>query len=88
MSEPIPKFVGAEEFAALLNVPVTWIREQTRSRARDPIPHFKMGRYTRFDLSDPRLAEWLERRRKASPPPPKKPPLKFMATKRQTEAAE
>lgn len=47
-------------------VPETWIRDQTRSRALDPIPHVRLGRYIRFEWGSPGLVEWWARRRKQS----------------------
>ena len=47
--------------AGLLSVPTTWVYEQTRARATDPIPHQRFGRYLRFDLNDPDLLAWIER---------------------------
>ena len=49
------RLLTAEEIAELLNVPVTWVRESTRSGA---IPHIELGRYRRYDR-DAVLA-WLE----------------------------
>lgn len=57
------ELIDAPRLASLWNVKVSWVREYTRTRAIDPIPHFRMGRYRRFDLNDPRLANWLSRRR-------------------------
>jgi excisionase family DNA binding protein len=48
--------LDAAEVAALLNVPVSWVRESTRSGA---MPHVKLGgRYVSFDLAD--VEAWLE----------------------------
>ena len=55
--------IDSNELARRWNLPATWIREQTRSRALDPIPHLRMGRYVRFEYGSPDLAKWLERRR-------------------------
>ena len=46
-----------EELAKRLKLPVTWVREKTRSRCPDPMPCFRIGRYVRFDWK--RVAEWL-----------------------------
>ena len=54
--------IDSDELARRWNLPATWIREQTRSRALDPIPHLRMGRYVRFEYGSPDLAKWLERR--------------------------
>lgn|GEM_PF-697405 len=49
------KFMDAREIAALLNVPVTWVREHTRNGR---IPHIKFGRYVRYDSKD--VLAWVE----------------------------
>ena len=52
------RLVDAQAVADRLDVPVSWVREQTRSGA---IPHLRLGRYVRFDLED--VDEWLETQR-------------------------
>jgi excisionase family DNA binding protein len=46
-----------------LAVPVSWIREKTRERARvrddDPLPVVRLGKYVRFRWSD--VEAWLQR---------------------------
>jgi excisionase family DNA binding protein len=49
------RLLDAKEVAELLNVPVSWVRESTRSGA---IPHVQLGRYRRYRESD--VARWLE----------------------------
>jgi predicted DNA-binding transcriptional regulator AlpA len=53
------------QVAERLQVGVSWIYEQTRSRASarnsDPLPHIQMGRYLRFHWPD--ICAWLERRK-------------------------
>ena len=49
------RLLDATELAALLNVPVTWVRESTRSGA---IPHIKLGRYRRYREAD--VMAWLD----------------------------
>jgi len=49
------RLLTAPELAESLNVPVSWVREQTRSGA---IPHVSLGRYRRYRESD--VAAWLE----------------------------
>jgi excisionase family DNA binding protein len=52
-----------KQVADRLQVGVTWVYEQTRTRASarsdDPLPHIQMGRYLRFDWAD--VMEWLRR---------------------------
>jgi len=52
------------EFAERLKVPVTWVRERTRSRELrgDVIPHVRLGRYIRYKWGSPELEAWLRRR--------------------------
>jgi excisionase family DNA binding protein len=49
------RLIDAREVAELLNIPVTWVREQTRSGA---MPCVELGRYRRYVLADVLL--WLE----------------------------
>ena len=49
------RLLTADEVAALLSVPVSWVRESTRSGA---MPHVELGRYRRY-RRDAVLA-WLE----------------------------
>ncbi len=58
------EIIGADELAQRLNLPASWVRDQVRTRATDPIPHLRFGRYVRFQWAHPDLTEWLERRRK------------------------
>lgn len=72
MSETPPgRLWVASEIAQLLGVKLSWVREYTR--AKDGIPHYKLGRYRRYDpdavvawLEDQRAGRW----RKHSPTPP------------------
>jgi len=53
------------ELAERLKVPVTWVRERTRSRelnGGDTIPHLRLGRYVRYQWGSPELEAWLKRR--------------------------
>jgi excisionase family DNA binding protein len=51
------------QLAERLGVPVTWVREKTRERARvrdrDPLPVVRLGKYVRFSWSA--VEAWLER---------------------------
>jgi excisionase family DNA binding protein len=49
------RLLTADEVAELLAVPVSWVRESTRSGA---IPHVELGRYRRYRLAD--VEAWLE----------------------------
>lgn len=48
------RLLDAKEVAGRLNVPVSWVREQTRL---DAIPHIRLGRYVRFDWAE--VEAWL-----------------------------
>ena len=45
------------EIAQTLKVPVSWVYERTRRRGYERIPHFKLGKYLRFDATA--VSEWL-----------------------------
>ena len=49
------RLLNAEEVAKLLNVPVSWVRESTRSGA---MPVVELGRYRRYRWED--VEAWLE----------------------------
>jgi excisionase family DNA binding protein len=49
------RLLTVEEVAALLAVPVRWVREHTRSGL---IPHVALGRYRRYDRED--VLRWVE----------------------------
>jgi excisionase family DNA binding protein len=55
------RLLDAKEVAARLNVPVSWVREQTRL---DAIPHVRLGRYVRFEWAE--VEAWVERQRAGS----------------------
>jgi excisionase family DNA binding protein len=50
------RLLDAREVADWLGVPVSWVRESTRSGA---MPCVELGRYRRYMRSD--VEEWLER---------------------------
>ncbi len=49
------RLLDAREVAELLNVPVSWVRESTRSGA---MPSIELGRYRRYHRDD--VLRWLE----------------------------
>jgi excisionase family DNA binding protein len=49
------RLVDAAVIAERLGVPVSWVREQTRSGA---MPCVKLGRYKRYELAD--VEAWVE----------------------------
>ncbi len=65
-SEPaahVPHLVSLDALAKHWSLPLSWLRENCRSRCADPLPIYRCGRYVRVDLSDPALTDWLRRRR-------------------------
>ena len=56
------EFIDSKELAARWGLPESWIREQVRSRAVDPIPHVRFGKYVRFRWGSLELEDWAERR--------------------------
>ena len=53
IAKPAPALMTAEEAAAFLCVPVSWVRAEARAGR---IPAVRLGRYTRFDPEE--LAAW------------------------------
>jgi excisionase family DNA binding protein len=49
------------EIAETLNVPVSWVYGRTRRRGLDRIPHIKLGKYVRFDVTEVR--QWVQKLR-------------------------
>ena len=61
--QPQPyEYIDCKELARRWNLPVSWIREQVRSRTDDPIPHVRFGKYVRFRWGSRELEEWADRR--------------------------
>jgi len=50
--------MNVAETARVLNVPVSWVYERTRRRGTDRIPHIKLGKYLRFEITAVR--SWLD----------------------------
>ena len=57
-----PEFIDSVELARRWSVPVSWVRDQVRSRAQDPLPHINFGKYVRFLWRSPDLEDWVARR--------------------------
>ncbi len=58
--------IDSKELALRWGVPVSWVRDQVRSRAVDPIPHVRLGKYVRFEWDSPQLQAWWVRHRNPS----------------------
>jgi len=52
--------LNPQQLAGLLGVSVSFVYDRTRQNAADPIPHFKLGKYIRFDLEQ--VQAWLQER--------------------------
>lgn len=61
------RLLTAAEVAALLSVPVSWVREATRA---NHLPHLKLGRYRRYQRTA--ISAWLLGQQ-AGPSPPISP---------------
>jgi hypothetical protein len=61
-AESAVEVIDAKQLAARLRLPVSWVMEATRSRAIDPIPCLRFGKYVRFRWGSRELAAWIERR--------------------------
>jgi hypothetical protein len=56
------EFIECTELASRWNLPESWVREQTRGRSADPIPHVRFGKYVRLRWGSPELENWAARR--------------------------
>ena len=65
---PPCEVLTAGELASRWRVPESWVREQTRSRCVDPIPHVRLGRYVRFIWISPELNAWWKRHQVGNEP--------------------
>lgn len=65
----IYEIIDSPELAKRWAVPPTWIKEQTRTRSKDVIPHVRFGIYVRFEWGSPALNAWLARHRKGTARP-------------------
>jgi hypothetical protein len=54
--------IDCTELGKRWSLPASWIREQTRSRAADPLPCVRFGKYVRFRWQSPELEAWFARR--------------------------
>ena len=53
-----PELVTVQELSEYLKVPISWIYQKTRKRSGSRLPHYKLGKYLRFDLRE--VQEWLK----------------------------
>jgi hypothetical protein len=62
------EIIDSKELARRWRVPPTWIGQQVRSSAVDPIPHVKLGKYVRFEWGSEALEGWWDARRRNKSP--------------------
>jgi excisionase family DNA binding protein len=55
------ELLTVDELAGLLKVPKSWIYEHTRRKGSERLPHFKFGKYLRFDIHSEEFNAWLNR---------------------------
>lgn len=55
--------IDSRELACRWAVPESWIREQTRNRAANPLPCVRLGRYVRYEWLSPELERWWAKHR-------------------------
>ena len=48
------QLMTVSEIAEALRVPESWVYERTRRRGSERMPHIKLGKYLRFELTDVR----------------------------------
>jgi hypothetical protein len=58
----VPELISLDELAARWQISAKKLRRACGARHSDPLPCIRIGYTVRFNLNDPRLAEWLERR--------------------------
>jgi len=56
----VNQLLKPQELAHILGVPVSFVYDRTRQNSPDPIPHFKFGKYVRFELAQ--VQAWLAER--------------------------
>jgi len=49
-----------QDVAKLLRVPISWVYDRLRSKAANPLPGFKVGKYWRFKEAE--ILAWLDAR--------------------------
>jgi hypothetical protein len=52
---------NVSQLASYLSVPRSWVYDRTQCRSSNRIPHFKIGKYLRFDPDSEEFQTWLKR---------------------------
>jgi hypothetical protein len=55
------KLWSIAELADYLGVPKSWIYDRTGPERTDMVPHFKIGKYLRFEPDSEEFKAWLQR---------------------------
>jgi hypothetical protein len=55
------RFVNVPGLAEHLGVKPSWVYDRTGPSSKDRIPHFKMGKYVRFDIESEEFNQWRDR---------------------------
>jgi hypothetical protein len=56
------EYLDSAQFAERLSISESWVRDGVRTRAIEPIPHVRFGKYVRFRWGSAELEIWAERR--------------------------
>ena len=59
--ESLKKFWTVAEMAKYLGVSTGWVYHRTAPSACETIPHFKFGKYVKFDPESEEFKAWLQR---------------------------
>jgi hypothetical protein len=54
-------FLDVDGLAKYLGINRSWIYDRTGESSDDRIPHFKFGKYLRFDINSDEFRAWLNR---------------------------
>ena len=55
------RFFDVDGLADYLGIHRSWIYDRTGESSDDRIPHFKFGKYLRFDINSDEFRAWLNR---------------------------
>ncbi len=61
-----PKLLTVEQIAEMWQLPRSWIYERTRRRGLEQLPHFKLGKYLRFE--ETAVRQFLDQRQVGTKP--------------------
>ena len=54
------KFLNVPEMAEYLGVSEDWVYHRTAPRSAETIPHFKFGKYVKFDPESEEFQAWVQ----------------------------